>query len=67
MTMVNDLFEIIDDIENDGNEWAATFITNMKIQKEEKPTMKYTGPQFKKLVELHNKYCAGGRKYNVHR
>lgn len=56
MRMLDQLNEHMEEIAV-KDEWAYDFITKIKIQKEEDPTKKLTTKQFKKLIELHNKYC----------
>ena len=53
--MLDELKEIHDDIAK-TNEWDASFIESVAIQKENTPDMKLSGKQFKIISSLYEKY-----------
>ncbi len=56
MKLIDQLTEYMGEIER-KDDWAFNFIESIKIKKEEDPNKKLTGAQFKKLCEIHTKYC----------
>ncbi len=52
--MLNDLKEVLEEIEKQ-NDWEHRFVENMLILKEQ--GKKLSGPQFKTLSGIHDKYC----------
>lgn len=58
MAMLDDLMEIIDELEV-KDDFAYSFITNLKIRKENNPDRQMSGKEFKTLVDVHNRYYKG--------
>jgi hypothetical protein len=54
-TMLDNLKTVLDEIDN---EWALTFVEDLLIRREENRLDRLTDKQFKKLVEIHDKYYA---------
>ena len=55
MIMLEQLKEVMDDIEP-VDSWAFNYIQDILIKKEQNPNMVLSTKQFKKLVELHEKF-----------
>lgn len=55
-TMLDNLKDVLDDIGRD-DEWAHGFVQDLLIRREEGGLGRLTDKQFKKLVEIHDKYC----------
>jgi len=58
MRLLEQLKDVMDEIEA-TDEWAHNFVEALIIRKEERPDAQLSGPQFKKLCEIHTKYCHG--------
>lgn len=58
MKLLEQLEEHMEIIEKDSQA-CFDFLQDIKIRKEENPTYKLSGPQFKWLCDLHTKYCGG--------
>jgi len=56
MRMLENLKEYMDEIEQKDPR-AHGFLEKIMIQKEEDPEKKLTGPQFKWVTDLHDRYC----------
>lgn len=61
MTMIDELMEVIDEIET-ASDRDYEFITRIAEQKEIQPNKKLTGPQFKWLIDCHNRYVRGNKR-----
>lgn len=58
MKLLNQLKLVLSEIE-ENDEWEYEFVQNLIIRKEENPSITLTKKQFKKLCQIHTKYCHG--------
>lgn len=56
-TMLDRLKEKLDEI-SECNDWEHSFVQDLLIRREEGKLGRLTDKQFKKLLDLHEKYCA---------
>ena len=60
MRMLDNLKEVLDEIEQE-NDWEHDYVTDILVKMEEGRIKRLSGPQFAKLVEIHEKYCGTGK------